>query len=113
MASPEEHLQHCDCLCSLRRRGRLSSQRFDSHHARGAAVFTILYLLLFVYFLALYPDFIERYYNLPNISGIRLLGVPIEELMFAASGGAVWSVAYEYFQGYRFAPGGGYRFVEM
>ena len=79
----------------------------------GAAVFTILYFLLFVYFLALYPDFIERYYNLPNISGIRLLGVPIEELMFAASGGAVWSVAYEYFQGYSFAPGGGFRLVEL
>lgn len=79
----------------------------------GAVVFTILYFLLFMYFLALYPNFIERYYNLPNISGIRLLGVPIEELMFAASGGAVWSVAYEYFQGYRFAPGGGFRFVEM
>ena len=79
----------------------------------GAAVFTILYFLLFLYFLALYPDFIERYYNLPSISGIRLLGVPIEELMFAASGGSVWSVAYEYFQGYRFAPGGGFRLVEL
>lgn len=77
----------------------------------GAAVFTILYFLLFAYFLALYPDFIERYYNLPNISGIRFYGVPIEELMFASSGGAVWSVAYEYFQGYRFAPGG-FRLVE-
>lgn len=78
----------------------------------GAAVFTILYFLLFVYFLTLYPGFIDRYYNLPNISGIRVLGVPIEELMFAASGGAVWSVAYEYFQGYRFAPGQRFRLVE-
>jgi hypothetical protein len=33
--------------------------------------------------------------------------------MFASSGGAVWSVAYEYFQGYRFAAGGGFRFVEV
>jgi len=32
--------------------------------------------------------------------------------MFAASGGAVWSVAYEYLQGYRFAPGRGFRLVE-
>jgi len=79
----------------------------------GAIVFTILYFLLFVYFLALYPDFIERYYNLANISGIRLHGVPIEELMFAATGGAVWSVAYEYFQGYRFAPGQRFRLVEV
>ena len=79
----------------------------------GASVFTVLYFLLFVYFLVLYPGFIDRYYNLPNISRIRLLGVPIEELMFAASGGAVWSVAYEYFQGYRFAPGQRFRLVEV
>lgn len=79
----------------------------------GATLFTILYFLLFVYFLALYPDFIGRYYNLQNISGIRLLGVPIEELMFASTGGAVWSVTYEYFQGYRFAPGPGFRLVEL
>lgn len=79
----------------------------------GAAVFTILYFLLFVYFLAWYPDFIGRYYNLQNISGIRLHGVPIEELMFASTGGAVWSVAYEYFQGYRFARRGGLRLVEI
>jgi len=79
----------------------------------GATVFTIFYFLLFVYFLALYPCFIEHYYNLPNISAIRLRGVPIEELMFASTGGAVWSVAYEYFQGYRFAPEGGFRLVEV
>lgn len=79
----------------------------------GATVFTILYFLLFVYFLWLYPDFIDRYYDLPNISGIRFRGVPIEELMFAATGGAVWSVAYEYFQGYRFAPGQRFRLVEV
>lgn len=79
----------------------------------GAVVFTVLYFLLFLYFLRLYPDFVECYYNLRNISGIRLQGVPIEELMFAASGGAVWSVAYEYVQGYRFAPGGGFRLVEV
>lgn len=78
----------------------------------GATVFTILYFLLFVYFLWLYPDSVERYYRLSNISRIRLHGVPIEELMFAASGGSVWSVAYEYLQGYRFGAGGGFRLVE-
>jgi cell division protein FtsW (lipid II flippase) len=79
----------------------------------GVAVFTILYFLLFVYFLWLYPDFIERFYTLSNISNIRLHGVPIEELMFASTGGAVWSIAYEYFQGYRFATGPGFRLVEL
>jgi len=67
----------------------------------GAGTFTVLYLLLFLYFLALYQHFIERFYNIPNLLGIYVLGVPIEELLFAASFGAVWSVAYEYLQGYR------------
>ena len=79
----------------------------------GAGVFTLLYFALFLYFLALYPDFVPRYYNVPNLLGIYAAGVPIEELLFAASGGAVWSVAYEYLQGYRFAPGQRFRLVEM
>ena len=79
----------------------------------GSAIFTLLYLLLFLYFLALYPDFVQRYYNVSHLLGIYILGVPIEELLFAASGGAVWSIAYEYLQGYRFAPEGGFRLVEI
>jgi hypothetical protein len=67
----------------------------------SAAVFTVLYLLLFLYFLALYPDFVQRFYNVPNLLRIYVFGVPIEELMFASSFGSVWSVAYEYLQGYR------------
>ena len=55
----------------------------------------------FVCFLLLYPEFIHRYYNIPNLLGTYVIGVPIEEPMFAASGGAVWTVAYEYVQGYR------------
>jgi len=47
-------------------------------------------------FLFLYPEFVVRYYNLPNLMGIKLLGVAIEKLLFAATGGAVWSAAYEY-----------------
>ena len=71
----------------------------------GALDFTLLYAVLFVYFLALYPDFIQRYYNIPNLLGIYIFKVPFEEFMFAASGGAVWSVAYEYIQGYRVSLG--------
>jgi len=68
----------------------------------GALNFTVLYFLLFVYFLILYPDFVQRYYTLQNFLPIpHILGVPIEELMFASTGGAIWSVAYEYLQGYR------------
>ncbi len=70
----------------------------------GALSFTILYFALFLIFLCLYPGFIQRYYNIPNLLGIYVVGVPVEELLFAGTGGAIWSVAYEYVQGYRLAP---------
>jgi hypothetical protein len=70
----------------------------------SAASFTLLYFFLFLCVLFLYPDFVNRFYNIPKLLGIYLLGVPIEELLFAATGGAIWSVAYEYVQGYRLSP---------
>jgi lycopene cyclase-like protein len=73
--------------------------------AVGCADFTVLYFALFLIVLWLYPRFVDDFYNLPNLLGIRVAGIPIEELLFAASGGAVWSVAYEYVQGYRFETG--------
>ncbi|HTT33356.1 MAG TPA: lycopene cyclase domain-containing protein [Methylomirabilota bacterium] len=78
----------------------------------GALDFTVLYFALFVYFLLLYPDFIQRFYNVPNPLGIYVWKVPIEELLFAASGGAVWSVAYEYVMGYRFAQNQEFRLAQ-
>jgi hypothetical protein len=70
----------------------------------SALSFTALYFFLFLCLLFLYPDFVHRFYNIPNLLGIYVLGVPIEELLFAATGGAIWSVAYEYVQGYRLSP---------
>jgi hypothetical protein len=67
----------------------------------SATSFTVLYFALFLVVLAFYPEFVRRYYNLANLLGICVHGVPIEELLFAATGGAVWSVAYEYVYGYR------------
>jgi hypothetical protein len=70
----------------------------------GALSFAVLYFALFLCFLFLYPEFVQRYYNVPNLLGIYLFGVPVEELLFATTGGAIWSVAYEYVQGYRLGP---------
>jgi Lycopene cyclase len=72
----------------------------------SATSFTALYFVLFLVVLLFYPEFVHRYYNLPNLLGIYVLGVPIEELLFAATGGAVWSVAYEYVYGYRLESAG-------
>jgi hypothetical protein len=68
--------------------------------------FSILYFVLFLAVLALYPEFVTRFYNRPKLLGIYLAGVPIEELLFAATGGAIWSVAYEYVHGYRLEAAG-------
>jgi hypothetical protein len=70
----------------------------------GALSFTALYFVLFLVVLLLYPDFVHRYYNIAHLLGIYVRGVPIEELLFAGTGGAIWSVAYEYVQGYRLEP---------
>ena len=79
----------------------------------NALIFAALYFVLFGYLLLLYPDFVHRYYNVSKLLGIYISRVPIEELMFAASGGAIWSVAYEYLQGYRLSTGGPSRLAEV
>jgi hypothetical protein len=70
----------------------------------GALSFTALYFVLFLIVLFLYPEFVQRYYSISHLLGKYVLGVPIEELLFAGTGGAIWSVAYEYVQGYRLEP---------
>jgi hypothetical protein len=70
----------------------------------GALSFTALYFVLFLIVLKLYPEFVTRFYTIKHLLGIYVLKVPIEELLFAATGGAIWSVAYEYVQGYRLEP---------
>ena len=72
----------------------------------GTVSFTALYFVLFLIVLRLYPKFVQCYYTLPNLLGVFVLGVPIEELLFAATGGAVWSAAYEYVHGYRLEKAG-------
>jgi hypothetical protein len=72
----------------------------------SAVSFTVLYFVLFLCVLSLYPEFVKRYYTHQNLLGIYLVGVPIEELLFAATGGAIWSVAYEYVFGYRLEAAG-------
>jgi Lycopene cyclase len=59
----------------------------------GALSFTALYFVLFLFVLLLYPDFVRRYYNIAHLLGIYVCGVLIEELLFAGTGGATWSVA--------------------
>lgn len=63
----------------------------------SAFIFLALYFLYFLTLIAMYPGYVERIWNLPAISGILILGVPLEELMFALSFGFIWSSIYEHF----------------
>lgn len=63
----------------------------------SAAIFFGLYFAFFLAFTALYPGYVERVWNLEAVSGILIAGVPLEELLFAASFGFVWSSVYEHF----------------
>jgi len=69
----------------------------------GSVLFLGLYFVVFwVGFVWLFPGYVEAVWNLPAISGILIAGVPIEELLFAASLGAMWSSVYEHFSWYKF-----------
>jgi len=43
------------------------------------------------------PGYIERVWNLAALSGVLVLGMPLEELLFAFAFGLYWSGVYEHF----------------
>lgn len=68
----------------------------------GALIFTILYFLIFIILLIFVnPLFVVNEYNLLNLSGVFILGIPIEEILFALALGAVWSPMYDAIKGYK------------
>tara|TARA_R110002049_G_scaffold191337_1_gene360276 strand:+ start:33831 stop:34547 length:717 start_codon:yes stop_codon:yes gene_type:complete len=62
----------------------------------GGLLFTVLYLVYFGSILPFYPDYVELYWNLGNLTHILVLGIPIEELLFAFTFGMYWSGLYEH-----------------
>ena len=60
----------------------------------------IMALILYIIFLYLFPGVIERWWLLSNISGILILGIPFEELLWAFGWGMVVGPAYEFTTGY-------------
>ena len=59
-------------------------------------LFLGLYFAYFLTLIALYPGYVEKVWNLKDISGILVIGIPLEELMFAFSFGFLWSSIYEH-----------------
>lgn len=62
----------------------------------SAFIFLILYFFYFLTLIAISPGYVERVWNLGAISGVLILGIPLEELLFAWSFGFIWSSIYEH-----------------
>lgn len=62
----------------------------------SAFIFLVLYFFYFLTLIAISPGYVERVWNLGAISGILILGIPLEELLFALSFGFIWSSIYEH-----------------
>lgn len=63
----------------------------------SAFIFLALYFFYFLTLIAVYPGYVEQVWLLDRISGILIIDIPLEELMFAFSFGFFWSSIYEHF----------------
>jgi len=63
----------------------------------SAFIFLTFYFVFFLILVNLFPGYVEQVWNLNTISGILILGVPLEELLFAFTFGFYWSSLYEHF----------------
>jgi hypothetical protein len=62
----------------------------------SAVLFLCFYFVYFFTLLVAFPNYVRLAWNLPAISQIFVLGIPIEELLFALSLGFLWSSVYEH-----------------
>lgn len=58
----------------------------------SAILFLALYFIYFLTLVAAYPNYVREVWNLRVISGVLVLGIPVEELLFAFTLGFLWSV---------------------
>ena len=65
----------------------------------GGVFFTALYFVFFLFVSLADPSFVS-YWNLSEISGILVAGIPLEELLYAFTFGMLWSGIYEHTFGY-------------
>ena len=62
----------------------------------SGGLFLLLYFGVVALFNLAFPGYVAAVWNLAAISGLRLVGVPVEELMFAFTFGLYWSSIYEH-----------------
>lgn len=67
----------------------------------GGAIFLGLYVLFLLGLEFSAQGYIERVWNLEALSGVTLVGMPLEELLFGATFGMYWAGAYEHITWHR------------
>lgn len=63
----------------------------------GGILFTLLYFIFFTSLTITYPDYVDLVWNLKNLTGIKIVNVPLEEYLFSFTFGMLWSSIYEHF----------------
>ena len=64
-------------------------------------IFGVFYFIFFVFINTMFKDFIGQFYSPQLFGNFKILGVPLEEIFGAFTGGAFWSTIYEYTKSYR------------
>jgi hypothetical protein len=62
----------------------------------SAFLFLGLYFIYFLSLITIFPGYVSQVWNLRAISGVLVLGIPLEELLFAFALGFLWSSVYEH-----------------
>lgn len=62
----------------------------------GGLLFAAYYALFMTGLVVAVPGYIGQVWNLPALSGITLIGIPLEELLFGFAFGLFWSGVYEH-----------------
>ena len=70
----------------------------------GGLIFLGIYFIFFFLFNWAFPGYIEQVWNFEGISGIKIFGVPMEELLFALTLGMLWSSLYEHLGWHKLKP---------
>ena len=65
----------------------------------GGAIFLAYYAVFMAALLVFAPGYIDQVWNLPQLTGIQLLGVPLEELLFGFTFGMYLTSVYEHITG--------------
>ena len=63
----------------------------------GGVLFLLYYAVFLVGLEVTAPGYIDRVWNLQDLSGLSVFFMPVEELLFAIAFGMYWAGVYEHF----------------